>query len=122
AEQLTRLRLLPVLGEQRHLRDARLVPGSAAGLARVEDAAPVGEGVLAIALRRRRAGRDAERLGRAGVRLEDLLVECARRGGVAGAEIQVGEDDAIAGIVALANEAGVDHERTRERRLQPRDG
>src|SRR5439155_1532851 len=27
AQQLARLRLLPVLGEQRHLRDARLVPG-----------------------------------------------------------------------------------------------
>src|SRR5207245_1190561 len=35
AQQLACLRLLPVLGEQRHLRDARLVPGGAARWARV---------------------------------------------------------------------------------------
>src|SRR5207245_7778927 len=40
AQQLACLRLLPVLGEQRHLRDARLVPGGAARWARVEDAPP----------------------------------------------------------------------------------
>src|SRR5439155_1096690 len=45
-----------------------------------------------------------------------IPVECARRRGVAGAEIQVGEDDAIAGIAALAHEDGVDPARQRERR------
>src|SRR5207249_4428247 len=115
AQQLACLRLLPVLGEQRYLRDARLVPGGAARWARVEDAPPVGEGVCAVALRRGRARRAAERLGRRAVRLEHLLIERARRGGVAGAEIQVREDDPAAGIAALAREDGVDLARQGER-------
>src|SRR5437762_836843 len=115
AQQLACLRLLPVLGEQRHLRDARLVPGGAARWARVEDGPPVGEGVLAVALRRGRARRAAERLGRRPVRLEHLLVERAGRRGVAGAEIEVREDDSVAPIAPLSHEDGVDLPRQRER-------
>src|SRR5207247_707640 len=69
----------------------------------------------AVALRRGRARRAAERLGRRAVRLEHLLIERARRGGVAGAEIQVREDDPAAGIAALAREDGVDLARQGER-------
>src|SRR4029077_10941650 len=91
-------------GEERYLREARLVPRRPAGRARLEDRPPVAERPLAIAEPGRRARRSAHRLGSARVASEDLLVEppCSRR--VAGSEIEVGERNSLALLATLLQE------------------
>src|SRR5207249_3682050 len=68
--------LLPsVLGEQRDLGEARLVPGRAAGRARLERAPPVPERGVPVAGAGRGPGGAAQRLRRRRVPLQRLLVE-----------------------------------------------
>ena len=107
-EELAGLGATAIVAQQRHLGEPCLVPGRPSFRARLEDLAPVGEGAGSIASSCRRARRTAERFRRTPVACQHLLVTSPGSVGVTGAEIEVGEHQAVASVADLLCESGVD--------------